>query len=216
MFIVGVSGKARSGKDTAADAALTVLNESGIGKWEKDSFARPVKKLVSAAFGIPLPALERHKAEKTKPDGWKKNVRDAYIHVGDGFRSFDEDVWVKNFAKRRGIRSKISEPGRVSLGSSNVVVTDVRYRNEAEWINSVGGIVVRVHRPAHDEGILNPSENDLDSATEEILASGVRGPTTDRLFSYLIINDGTLEDLVFEASEVFAKFVVDRFKFMIA
>lgn len=43
-----------------------------------------------------------------------------------------------------------------------VVITDCRYRNEADWVRSAGGRIVRVTRP--DVGPVNDhiSENDLD------------------------------------------------------
>lgn len=86
--------------------------------------------------------------------GWdgKKDYhgRQLLQRLGQGVRDVvDTDAWVMAVTLRY-------HPGRPT------VITDVRYPNEAEWVESVGGLVVRVVRP--DVGPVNdhPSEVALD------------------------------------------------------
>jgi hypothetical protein len=65
-----------------------------------------------------------------------------------------------------------------------VVVTDVRFPNEAQHIRDHGGLVVRVERPgAQDDGAARGSSHPSESLVDTI--------TPDRT----LLNDGTLEDL---------------------
>lgn len=216
MFVVGLSGKARSGKNEVCDALMGPLSEAGLGSWEEEKFAEPVKNIVARAFKISVEELEKHKTTKTRPEGWKKDVRDAYIHVGNGFRDFDEDVWIKHLAARRGLAPRIADAcHQKQILGNNLFLTDVRYKNEVEWIRSIGGIVVRIHRPGV-ELIDSESEKNLDDWTEDLLEKKLSGPIAEHPFTYLLINDGSLEELRLKIEERLAPFVVDRLKFMLA
>lgn len=61
----------------------------------------------------------------------KERAREMLVAYGKFARGIDPDVWIK----------------RLDLPASNVVViTDVRYTNEAQAIHEAGGWVIRVHR----------------------------------------------------------------------
>ena len=67
------------------------------------------------------------------------------------------------------------------------MVTDVRFRNEADAIRARGGVVVRINRPGIEAPNDHISEHDLDGYA----------------FDYFVDNDGTIEDLA-EAAIVLA------------
>lgn len=144
-MIVGLSGYARSGKDTAGEA----LVEAG---YERRAMADAVKRF-AAHIGW---------------DGQKDETgRRLLQDVGVAAREvFGEGVWVD-----------------ATLGDldpdDRVVVTDVRFRNEASAISDVGGIIVRVTRPGVGPANDHVSEVDLD----------------DWGFDATITNDGTIADL---------------------
>ena len=67
------------------------------------------------------------------------------------------------------------------------IVSDVRYKNEADELLSRGALLIRVERPVLSEDT-HQSEVDLDSYDK---------------FSYIIENDGTLEDLFNTVKEIY-------------
>jgi hypothetical protein len=62
------------------------------------------------------------------------------------------------------------------------VITDVRYLNEATWIESLGGRVFWVIRPGH-----GPANSEEAQSIQEIIASGMISATLD--------NCGSIEEL---------------------
>lgn len=99
-------------------------------------------------------------------NGWQQGYnispRKAYQFLGtEVLRDYDPDVWVRNIGSVRG----------------KVVVSDVRFENEAEYIFSNGGVVVEVVNPrlvAEDGHI---SENVEINATYRVM--------NDSTFEYL-------------------------------
>jgi hypothetical protein len=137
-LIIGFSGKMRSGKTTAADY---LANEY---TFVKRSFAEPLRDITAYSFGIAAKRLtdgDFKKAEAVNGFSW----RDVLIRVGQFYRSLDPLFWVN----------------RMDYSGSLVVIDDVRFKNEANKIRSLGGLVVRIGRP--DSPLLDdPSETELD------------------------------------------------------
>lgn len=161
-MIVGLSGYARSGKDTVGG----FLVESG---FVRIAFADKLKKLVTTFWpGI----LDPHDGD------WERAKADPAIRVllqtvGQGARDvLSDNVWVD-----------------AALGGclpEDVVVTDLRYPNEARRIKDLGGLIVRIERPG-----IGPANNH----SSEIAMASWR-------FDLLIQNDGTLDDLKREALQI--------------
>jgi hypothetical protein len=165
--IIGLSGYAKSGKDTIGQ----MLVQLG---YTRVAFADNVRVLTyevdpEAARLIDLIGQGESdfqtRANKAKLQS--SYVREALQRVGNKAREvLGEDIWIR----------AALEPLHAS---GYFVVTDVRYRNEVEAIVERGGKVVRVTRP--DVGPANDhvSEHDLD----------------DYPFDWYLANDGTLEQL---------------------
>lgn len=159
--LVGMIGRKRSGKNSVAEA---LREEAG---FELAAFADPLRE---AAYAInpyvgvgPLPddlanphprryadvidALGYEKAKEVFPE-----VRLFLQRLGtEGVRSLDPDFWVRIASQRMDART------------GPLVVTDVRFPNEAEAITSRGGLLVRTVRLGQqDDGDLHPSETALD------------------------------------------------------
>jgi hypothetical protein len=151
--VIGVSGKARAGKDTL----FSIAARNGY-TWL--SFAEELKTRVRRDFPfltkehtdgalkeVPLPELSGY------------STRDLLIDYGTGlFRKYDNDYWVKAFvAKLKALPA-----------DAKVMVTDVRFPNEAEALKSVGGLLLRLERhPDRDSMVsektkLSVSETALD------------------------------------------------------
>lgn len=149
MTLIGLSGKAKSGKDTIADAF--VFNTP----MRKMKLADPLKKMCREIFGFTM--------EET--DGALKDVplypggptrRQVLIEFGQLCRSVDPDFWIKR------LKDEILRTRQAQLGT--YVIADVRFKNEADWIKQHGGLMVRLQRAVELRGgdIEDDSETQLD------------------------------------------------------
>lgn len=188
-MIIGISGKAGSGKDTAAKM-LEVLYANPDISYEDFSnrkyknfadiqivhFADILKETVQVLFGIGEWETNTQEGKKTTIEWIGKTVRELLQGVGQGLRdAIDPNLWIKVlFANTENW--------------SNYIIADVRYPNEVEAIKERNGILLRIDRK--DAGAGNhSSETALDDYKE---------------WDVHIENNGSLEDL-FEAMRVFTK-----------
>ena len=167
--LIGFAGKARSGKDTAGEYLVDNYN------FLRYSFAQPLKDATKIMFGL---TDEQIKDKEKAAEPWGRSPRELYQKLGtDIARSIDVNVWVKGadmFMKRNP--------------SHSVVVTDVRFSNEAFWIRSQGGLVVFLHSDTRGifEGGGHSSENGLEGSDVDIVLQ----------------NDGTIEALYAKLEEL--------------
>ncbi|WP_439426631.1 adenylate kinase [Stenotrophomonas sp. T8] len=135
MKIIGITGRARSGKDTLAEF---LVSDHGFVKL---SFAAPIRAFVADITGLPVSAMEDGPL-KEEPLDWLngQTPRRLMQTVGTewGREMIDRDLWVKVVAQ------KIRQARRD--GAAGVVVSDVRFDNEAQFIREWGGQVVQVLR----------------------------------------------------------------------
>ena len=207
--LIGIMGLKGSGKNTIAKM-LPV-------KWKRMAFADTLKDIVSILFGWDRDLIEgdteySRKWREEVNEYWAKELgnkdftpRMALQVLGtDVFRNnFDRDIWVK-VLKRKIINS-----------NSDVVVTDVRFPNEANMIKSLGGKIVQVIRgelpewwetakELNNKHIYRPDDLEKWKQLEGIHPSeyslaGVIEP------DYVIHNDGTLDDLHIKVDEMLKK-----------
>ena len=163
-MIIGLSGYAQSGKDTVAGLMI------GLHGYERVAFADKIKELLfnmdpDLPGGLSLVlTVEDYGWDKTKQI---REVRRLLQTLGVGARKvFGEDFWVQQALS--GIH-----------GSDKIVVTDVRFPNEAQFINDLGGQVWRVQRPGVEAVNAHPSESALD----------------EYIFDEVILNDFSLDSL---------------------
>lgn len=130
-MIIGLAGKAGSGKDTAADA---LVERRG---FVKISLAGPLKRICAEVFGWDAARLYGPSELRNEPDpAWDGlTARYALQALGtDWGRRMHPDVWV-----RACLRQAARHPA--------ACVPDVRFANEADAIRKAGGKVVRITRP---------------------------------------------------------------------
>ena len=196
-MLIGVVGFIGSGKGTVGD----LLEQRG---FIKDSFAKPLKDACAVMFGWPRDLLEGDTEEsrnwREQPDdfwsekmGKKFSPRLALQLLGTeaGREVFHKDIWVNSLLKR--------------AGDKNVVITDVRFKNELKFIQKNNGVVVRVKRgpePEWYEDAIKVNKGDRyigwALAKDRLKRKGIHVSETDWVgskFDYTIENDGTLEDL---------------------
>lgn len=183
--LVGLIGKKRVGKDTFA---AVLVEEFGFARV---AFADPLKEMALTidpviAYGKRAEdgtwtepyrlseSVEEHGWEMTK-DMWPE-PRIILQRLGDGVRQFDPEFWVRAGmdaaeSQREGyslhpvIRQALVDSGNDAPADRDprpVVITDVRYPNEADAIREAGGTLVRIVRPGVDDGDTHASETALD------------------------------------------------------
>lgn len=135
-YVVGMIGKAKSGKDTTG----AFLIDEG---FTRVAFADPVKKMLSVIF--PHINFDGDKTIIVEPYGI--TVRDLMIKLGHdwGRKMIGETLWIDIARKKI---DKLHAMGR------KVVVTDVRYHDEAELIMEYPrNDLVIVHRDSEGAGV---------------------------------------------------------------
>ena len=177
MFkVVGLTGKARSGKDTVADMA----NDLGYSKY---ALASPIKEGIGAMFGYFFTADEIY-GDKKENISEELGVSVRYIAqiLGTEFAReyISPDVWLMVADKFVGKCRHSYEKSR-----NGVVISDVRFPNEAEWVKEHGGVMIRVSRPDL------PAVNAHVSEQHEVPVD------------FEIVNDGSMEDLRVKVRDTF-------------
>ena len=130
--LIGITGRARSGKDTVA----RFLMEQG---FQRLAFADPLRAGVAAFLGKDPEAVfsDSRKDQPLRPD-WPAHVTPRLLlqSVGtQGVRNHvDPNFWIWLAADK------------YAQATESVVVTDVRFEEEAEWVRSQGGKIWRLVR----------------------------------------------------------------------
>jgi hypothetical protein len=140
MKIIGISGMARSGKDTLAKM---LIEQAGGGVVL--SFASPIREFIAGLLGIPLSQLtDGPTKERPIKELGGKSPRYLMQTLGTewGREMVDPDLWVKI------AQWKIDALRRGSCVPKLVVFSDVRFDNEASMLRSQGGRIVLLNRPS--------------------------------------------------------------------
>jgi len=164
-MIIGLSGYARSGKDTVAE--LLVLNYG----FKRMAFADGIRDALLALNPI---LHDGHRLnEIVQMYGWevakaKDEVRRLLQVMGTevGRQQIHQDVWVWR------LFNKIDTDERI-------VIPDVRFPNEARMVEERGGEVWRINRQSHGAVNDHVSERAMDNY----------------MFKRVLFNNGTLDDL---------------------
>lgn len=143
--IIGLTGVARSGKDTFCLLAAKRLNKSKQAVM-RCAFADNVKadlhQLLIKKVGI---------SAYTNIDKEKELIRPLLVAYGtDLMRKMDESYWIKR------LEMSVKAAGQIE---ATAFITDVRYMNEVEWIKEQGGVIVHISKsdckPANEEEAKN-------------------------------------------------------------
>lgn len=175
-YLVGITGHAGSGKDTAA-AGLVAAG------WKRQAFADPVRSMALAIDPLVEWDVFSHNPVRLSllvaKRGWHvakqcPEVRRLLQVIGtDGVRAhLGADAWVRAFDLARDRRADIVAP-------------DVRFPNEADHIRRHGGLVIRIDRPG--VGPVNTH------ASEDVDAIAVDAN---------VVNDGTIDQLQAEVARL--------------
>ena len=141
------------------------------------SFADPLKKGLQHWFGFSNKQLYEEKGKEEIDPYWGVSPRQVMQYVGTDIvrdkigsellKGVGNDFWIKRMDKQLG-----ENPGKV-------VISDVRFQNEVDYILSKGGCVVKIERFNKGEEDRHISEKGIDSVVGHTI---------------IIHNSGTLED----------------------
>jgi hypothetical protein len=142
LVLIGLTGPAGCGKDTVA----RYLSQPHMG-FEPYAFADPLRDMLMALLSPACiaPQYMTDRALKEQPiPGIGCSARRLMQTLGTewGRNLVSPDLWV-NLA---GLTLGISDDPSMLPVADRIVISDVRFPNEAAWIRKHGGVVLRVMR----------------------------------------------------------------------
>lgn len=184
--LIGIHGHAQTGKDTVAEY-LYLTYEGMYG----EPLAEPLKESVAAAFGINIDDFYDADKKEEKISYWGRSPREIAQFMGtEIFRNIvstfvglaQGEFWVQRLHGRL-TGSLFSHYPNYETGNT-VVITDVRFQEEYEYITQNGGIVIHIKRDGKEGavGLANhASEGSLTFTEPEV--------------TYELVNNGTKEEM---------------------
>ena len=158
---IAISGKAGSGKDTAASF---ILNHEMMKDFNltKKAFADPLKEIAGIMYpDIPKEWIYGPSQLRASviDDSFKENekltVRQLLIDIGTNGRNYNENIWIESaLADVRKSKEK------------SFIFSDVRFRNEFDSLKKNGFFMIRVKRKKISK-IDSPSENEMDLISDD-------------------------------------------------
>lgn len=156
---LGLCGYAQVGKDTAAAHLPTYRRYAFADALKRDASKMLVAVGVDADWSDPI---------------FKERWRPLLVALGAGMRATDPNYWIKRLIYQLAVDG---------VGPrDDIVISDVRYANEIQWILGQKGVVVKVGRHGYVPANAEESRSFL-----EIYQTYPRIPS--------VINDGTPADL---------------------
>jgi hypothetical protein len=143
-IIIGLCGRAGSGKDTFANAVE--------GDKEVLAFVKPLKDAAAALFALSHEQLYDPLLKEVVVDDWGKSPREILQWMGTDIirNQLDASFFIKHMQRR------------INQSTKNlIIVTDVRFANEAMLIKSLGGIIIHISRNSANTPITHASEQPI-------------------------------------------------------
>lgn len=137
MKLIGITGKARSGKDTAAKV---LIEQRGLIKY---SFADPMKDGVKAMFGLTDEHVNGNLKEEVIPHlgvSPRRILQTLGTEWGRGM--IRSDLWV-SLAQQKW---EVIQAATDDTFHGGMIVPDVRFEDEAAFIRENGGTLIHIIR----------------------------------------------------------------------
>lgn len=172
--IIGISGKKGHGKDTLGKFFIDNY------QYQRFAFADPLKKILEIIFDFTDDQLFGNLKEIPDPY-WNCSPRKIQQFVGtDLFRdqlgqiipNLDKNIWVE-VTKRKIQKQMLNNP------KSRIIITDVRFCNEAQMIRELNGVIIKVNR----DSIKNLDSHVSETENDEIIED------------YYVSNNGTINEM---------------------
>ena len=192
--IIGLVARSRSGKDTVADY---IISKYGVGvgvsstieiethntyNIVKRRLAGPIKNAVKELYGFTDMHLETD-LKDIKIDAFNCSPRDVMVTVTKAIMELSGT----DFFTNRLYNSITQEK---SINPEITIIPDVRYMHDIERIHQNGGIVIKIERNT-ENNVYYKNENNIENMDAD----------------FIIINNGTLEELFIKVDNIIATFV---------
>lgn len=203
-MLVGLVGFINSGKGTAG----TILTEFGFNPL---SFAGPLKDATAIIFG------------------WDRSLLEGDTDISREWREQPDEYWSvvmgRPFTPREALQKLGTEGCRVGIHTDiwihslfnrltdDVVVTDVRFENEFNFIHKNKGIIIHVQRGPKPDwwNTAIQANNGKPSAIEQMKNIGIHASEWNWIgcdIDHEIINDGTISELRENILNIIYKFMI--------
>lgn len=177
MVLIGLMGKKGSGKTTGAQYLINKYH------FVEESFANPLKKACQELFLLSHSQVFGTQEEKETPDPrwFRCSPRKILQYVGTDLLRDNLDKIMPGIGKDIFThRFKLwYEEELIKNPLLCVVISDVRFQNEVDFIQSLGGTIIKINRETGIESDSHPSEMEMNRITN---------------FDYLIDNNATLDE----------------------
>ncbi|WP_431494847.1 deoxynucleotide monophosphate kinase [Pseudomonas brassicacearum] len=177
-ILIGIAGRARSGKDTAAQH---LVNNHGFQAY---AFADPLRDGLMHMLNLSPCDLDDEKKEQ--PISWLgKSPRELMQLLGTewGRDMVHPDLWMLLAEQNLDLIARTHDTAK------GFVVTDLRFNNEADFIRKRGGVVVHMDRATAPTVAAHSSENGIWAAPGDLW----------------LPNDGTFDELFTNVDNVVDK-----------
>jgi energy-coupling factor transporter ATP-binding protein EcfA2 len=147
-MLIGIAGPKNSGKNTCAAHLSRYFPSSVV-----HAFAEPVKRVCQQLYLLSEEQLYDVVAKETVDTRWGLTPRQMFQRVGTDYvrNQLDPEFWTKHF-EFWWSKQRQQNPDTV------ILVPDVRFQNEVDLIQRLGGKVVYVYRPFVHNMDLHESE----------------------------------------------------------
>ena len=155
QILIGLCGPAGCGKDTVA----YLLHKHGA--FHRYTMAKAMKQGLEVMLGVPMEIWDDRVAKETVIPWIGKSPRQLAQTLGTewGRNLIHQDIWLRRMLREWDeVRTYVSP---------RMVVTDVRFDNEAQAIKNAGGTVWKVERPGVTAVAAHVSEKGVSSALIE-------------------------------------------------
>lgn len=133
--IIGLTGAAGCGKDTAANLIASYM------AIHRFALATPIKRAINAMFDLASVAWDDRQWKEADQEifgGRSPRFLAQTLGTEWGREMVSQDIWIRILEQRIELsRFRDNWP---------IVVTDIRFPNEARWIRDQGGVVVLIVR----------------------------------------------------------------------
>jgi hypothetical protein len=177
-ILIGLTGYAGTGKDTVRSLLEQDHDFDGI------AFADPIRDMLGVLLdSMEIPRdwmIERDLKEQDIPSLGVSYRKMAQALGTEWGRALNSDLWLDIAAEKIRVCQQYGNPG--------VVISDVRFVNEAQWIKAQGGLIWKIIRP------------DVEPVREHVS----EGLIASLPYDYVIDNCSTVENLAMAVDSALA------------
>jgi hypothetical protein len=178
--LIGITGNAGTGKDTVG-SMLAAKHQ-----FYRAAFAQSLRMAAVDIFQLHPSVFDDRVLKESKDSYWNLSPREMLQLLGTeaGRKVFGPDVWIKSLARSLNTSTK-----------SRYVITDVRFKNEIEWILDNNGHIIHLTRDGCDGNVGIPSHASEQKLDLSIYPKG-------RIF--YVDNNNSLIDLAESVDSIFS------------